>query len=102
MMKLILLTVTMTALFGVVVAEATLTRNRSSHDRVLKKEKDEDKVDWEHFAAELLSTDAPSAQPTAVKSTQPTVSTTTAKPTFEEFVESPFSASPTQVRFFFF
>ena len=103
MMRLLLLTTTMATLFGVVVAESSTIRGnylRQKHgDRILKKvdwekfaeeiqanqeeDKEEDEeIDWNAFAADLVSAGV-------ITTTQPTVDSTTAKP----------STSPTQVRF---
>ena len=101
MMKLLLLTTMMATLFGVVVAEALPIRGnylRQNHgDRILKKvdwekiaeeiqanqeEEEDEEIDWNAFAAGLVSAGV-------ITTTQPTVSSTTAKP----------STSPTQVRY---
>mmetsp|Transcript_5923 Transcript_5923/g.9948 ORF Transcript_5923/g.9948 Transcript_5923/m.9948 type:complete len:718 (+) Transcript_5923:167-2320(+) len=98
MMKLLLLTTMMATLFGVVVAEALPIRGnylRQNHgDRILKKvdwekiaeeiqanqeEEEDEEIDWNAFAAGLVSAGV-------ITTTQPTVSSTTAKP----------STSPTQ------
>lgn len=105
MKLLLLIATTMTALFGVVVAEAISTRNShlQQNHRMLKKDKDqidweqfaaeiqdkvdeeeekEDEVDWNAFAADLVS---------IALAAQPTVSPTTTRPASEP------SASPAEV-----